>query len=243
MSQSQLIYFLHHSFQVICSDKDPPIKPRKEYWLRTVRIVATRLNELADFVHNKILKQNAESMNVEKQLKDKYEKDKQIYNLYQGLIARDKDLHTLQLDVYELKCTVLKVINGENAPLPSRPKYKPLPDLDIVEPSPPIFFGQWHTLFKILPSRRQRKLSPVSQERRRTEAALKGVEKFKDLLRKKVANKRARKAEEARFVNGGGGGNDSDGEQSDFEEIEMSEVETVETPLLDTHAQEEEDQG
>ena len=153
-------------------------------------------------------------MNVEKEMKVKYEKDKQTYNLYQGLIARDKELYSLELDVYDLKCAVLKLIDGD-APLPPKPKYTPLPELDIQEPSPPIFFGQWHNLFKILPSRKTRKMSPVSQERRRTEAALRGIEKFKDLLRKKVESKRNKHVTLLL---------DESGSDSDFETIEMSEI-------------------
>ena len=86
--------------------------------------------------------------------------------LSQGLRARDKELHALQEDIYEMKCHLLKIIDP-HAPLPRRPKHRPLPYLDIQEPSPPLLAGgKWQALFSLIPSRKR--LSPASEKRRKT---------------------------------------------------------------------------
>ena len=148
----------------------------------------------------------------------------------QGLRARDKELYTLQMDIYEMKCHLLKILDPA-APLPRRPKDKPLPLLDIEEPTPPILAGgKWQALFNLLPGRK--KLSPASEKRRKTEVALKGVAKFKDLLRRRIHERRAAKAGYGPSVTFHSSTDtdrtkllsQDDEYDSDFEEIEMSEV-------------------
>lgn len=83
-------------------------------------------------------------------VKDEYESERETFDLYKAVLERDKELHSMRLDIYELKCTILKIfeqegiadtaVAGDEVTYPVKPIYEPLPAVVINEPRQPVLF-------------------------------------------------------------------------------------------------------
>ena len=114
---------------------------------RTIRIITSRLNKLKDFILDRFKKNNKSASskhNIQFQMLKKYEEEKEMYELYNGLLERHKVLYSLKLDLHELKGFLLRVMDP-NYPIPTRPKFVPLPQLDIRAPQAPNIVQQRST--------------------------------------------------------------------------------------------------
>lgn len=70
-----------------------------------------------------------------RKLEWKYREEKETYDLYQILMARDKELYRLRLDIYEMTRALLENF-GEERLIPPKPKYIPPPEVNIKPPAP-----------------------------------------------------------------------------------------------------------
>ena len=137
--------YISFILQVVPSELDTSL-PGKEFSMRTIRAVLARLNRCKEFILDRFLNNKSQTTttnNIQQQMQQKYRDEMEIYDLYQGLLSRDKILYDLRLDIYELKCAFIQFVDGKQ-PIPSKPKYYPLPKLDIHLPTEPVACGQKH---------------------------------------------------------------------------------------------------
>ena len=110
-----------------------------EMWDVVTRRVLAKLSKFKDFAAKKTYqskksppKKTSEGTSatvaVEKAAQRSRE-EKEMYDLYVGFVKRDKELYQLLVDIYQMKCIVLKCL-GETHDLPPAPKYRPFPQLN-----------------------------------------------------------------------------------------------------------------
>ena len=83
-----------------------------------------------DLVHAKT---SVKLLDQNELMRQKYREEHETFQLYQILLARDKELHQLLLDIYEMKCIALTYLGDA---FPPRPLYKALPATNIRCPQP-----------------------------------------------------------------------------------------------------------
>ena len=76
---------------------------------------------------------NVKRPNSHEVMKQKVKEEKETYDLYQLFIDRDKQLYQLLLDIHHIKCVALTYL-GEGGNLPTKPKHKAFPAMDIKPP-------------------------------------------------------------------------------------------------------------
>lgn len=133
---SQILTFL---FQELPQEDDEAGVTEKEHWDRTIRIVLTKFTKLNDFLRQKfdLGGQKANKVPDQNELaQQKFREEQETFQLYQILLARDKELHQLVLDIHEMKAMILTYF-GEGHSIPPRPMYKALPYTNIRQPHPP----------------------------------------------------------------------------------------------------------
>ena len=101
-----------------------------------------RLNEFLEFVNDTLLNDSeTEEYNVRDWLMSKFEEKKKTFEIYQEIVERDKELHTIRLDIHEMTCNILQCMDGEAA-MPHPPVYIDLPKVDIQCPTLPKFLQE-----------------------------------------------------------------------------------------------------
>lgn len=107
---------------------------------KTIRTITTRLNKFKEFILDKFSNTDKKTKtgvnSVHNEMLKKYTEDKTRFDLYQGLLERHKVLYAIKLDLHELKCFALRLMDYQN-PMPVKPKFSPLPVLDIKQPQAP----------------------------------------------------------------------------------------------------------
>ena len=106
----------------------------KELSQRTIRTILAKLDASRDLIirtltKSKILQKSSippqQQLLQQQQYQEKLRQQKEEKEMMEKLIARHKMLHEIRMDVYEMKCTALKVM-GETRIVPSKPKFVPL---------------------------------------------------------------------------------------------------------------------
>lgn len=101
-----------------------------------IRSVIARFNVLDDNVIKPQSSNKVGESEAEYNLKlRKYAEEKEKYDVYQTLLARDKELFQMRLDIYELKRLFLEHYNQPQL-VGQRPKYAPPPKVNIKMPAP-----------------------------------------------------------------------------------------------------------
>ena len=131
-------------FQVTAQPDDEAGFTDEELWDKAVRNILLRFDSLFDFLKDKfkLNQKGSGGGSLQKAssvgnllLQRNYQEQLQTYELYQGLLKRDKELYELECEVHEIKCALLRYL-GEN--IPPAPQYKPLPHVDIQLPIKPL---------------------------------------------------------------------------------------------------------
>lgn len=123
--------------------EDPAGVTDEEMWDKVVRTVLLRFEQLNDYVKEKFNLGGAATRSkvvdhtvMQKKLREVQD----TYNVYQGLLGRDKEIYELMCDIHDLKCAALMYL-GEGKSLPPKPRYVPPPVLDIRPPSQELIDG------------------------------------------------------------------------------------------------------
>lgn len=105
-------------------------------WDKVIRSVTTRFNEFDDNVIKPKSSGKVGETEAEYNLKlRKYAEEKEKYEVYQTLLARDKELFQMRLDIFEMKRMFLEHYNQPQL-VGQRPKYAPPPKVNIKMPAP-----------------------------------------------------------------------------------------------------------
>ena len=91
----------------------------EELWENVVYSIFRRFDRFKDMMTGAD-KKPTKKPTFQEELLQKYKQDEVEYRLYQGVIARDKELHSLKIDLYELKCGAMKLLDPD-CNLPDNP--------------------------------------------------------------------------------------------------------------------------
>eukprot|EP00111_Clytia_hemisphaerica_P011884 TCONS_00034914-protein len=114
--------------------EDPAGVTDEELWDKVIRSVHLRFDQLADYVKSTANPKSDCEIEHMKKVR-KYEQDKEMFDVYQILMQRDKELHQMRLDIFELKRMFLEYY-GHPEMIGNRPHYKPPPKCSIQMPTP-----------------------------------------------------------------------------------------------------------